>query len=106
VKTIQAVKTIQIVLITALIAYLSGFGSGYFYRGLANAKGVIKQQDKDADAVLEHHDKEKGVIKYVTRYKTILKKIPDPSGCLDASSPDDYLKQLHDTDSKAKSGFN
>lgn len=99
-------KTIQIVLITALVAYLSGFGSGYFYRGLSNARGVIKQQDSDADAVATHHEKDKEAIKYVTKYKTVIKNIPDPSGCLDSPSPDDYLEQLRDADSKAKQIFN
>ena len=88
----------------AVILILAGGITGWSLAKRSADIGVIKQQAKDAESVMKHEEKQKEVVKYVTKYKTILRENPDSSGCLDHRSPDAYLNSLRDADSAAKSG--
>lgn len=102
--TTQIAKIIGIAVIAVLL-FVSGCFVGYSYCKRAQDAGVIKQAKKDAKAVDNHQDKKEKVEKNVTKQIGTIKKIIDPSGCLDAPAPDDYLNRLLSTDSAAKSGF-
>jgi len=102
--TPQIAKIIGLAVIAALL-FLSGIFTGYSYCKRAQDAGVIKQAKKDAKAVDKHQDKKEEVEKNVTKQIDSIKKIIDPSGCLDAPTPDDYLNGLLRADSAAKSGF-
>ena len=75
-----------------LISALIGAVAGWSYRGISTVKGIVKQQDKDAKAVLKISKKEKERIKYVYRTKVVLKKIQGQ--CLDTDIPDAFIGEL------------
>ena len=102
--TPQIAKIIGISLIAVLL-FLSGIFVGYSYCKRTQDKGVIDQQEKDAETVMKHVDKKDEVRKNVDEKIEAIKKVIDPSGCLDAGSPDDYLNKLLSADRAAKSGF-
>jgi len=97
-------KIISKIVIVAIV-FVSGAFSGYSYCKRSNDKGVIKQQNKDAEEVMRHEDQKITVRKNVDEKIKSIRKIIDPSGCLDANSPDDYFNRLLDADSTAKSSF-
>lgn len=103
--TPQIVKIIGLAVVAALL-FFSGIFTGYSYCKRAQDAGVIKQAKKDAKAVDKHQGKKEKVEKNVTKQIDTIKKIIDPSGCLDAPAPGDYLNRLFSADRAAESGFN
>jgi len=98
-------KIISKIVIVAIV-FVSGAFSGYSYCKRSNDKGVIKQQNKDAEEVMRHEDQKITVRKNVDEKIEVFKKIVDPSGCLDTNSPDDYLNGLLDIEYGKESQFN
>lgn len=95
-------KETIVMLIVTVGLFVAGVFSGIYYHKQSSLKGVIKQQGKDATAVMEHKEKQKEVIKYVTKTKTVLLKIKDNSGCLDRSNAGPYLDSLLSADGQTK----
>jgi len=96
-------------IIGVLIIVMCGVSglAGWTLAKRAGDRGVIKQQQKDAEEVMKHEEaKEKVQEKIRTVIKTRIIKVPDPSGCLDRPSPDNYLDGLQRSDGEAKFGFN
>jgi len=98
-------KTIIIIVASIILLAVGAFG-GYTFAKRAQYKGVIKQQAKDAKAVMKHQEKKDVAAKEIIKYVEIIKKIPDISGCLDKPNSDEYLNELLRADSKQKSIFN
>jgi hypothetical protein len=98
-------KAIIVIGMSLVLLAVGAFG-GYTFCKRSQYKGVIKQQQKDAKAVLKHQEKKDAAAKEIIKYIEVIKKIPDTSGCLDKPSGDEYLNQLLDSDSKAQSSFN
>jgi len=98
-------KTIIIIVASIILLAVGAFG-GYTFAKRAQYKGVIKQQAKDAKAVMKHQEKKDVAAKEIIKYIEVIKKIPDVSGCLDRPNDDKYLDELLRADSKQKSIFN
>lgn len=98
-------KTIIIIVASIILLAVGAFG-GYTFAKRAQYKGVIKQQAKDAKAVMKHQEKKDVAAKQKAKDIEAIKDIPDPIGCLDKPSGDEYLNELLKSDSKAKSIFN
>lgn len=97
-------QRIAIVLAIALGLVVLGAVAGYQWCKSSQYKGVIKQQEKDAVDVLEHVEQSTQVHKNVDKViETRIKKVVDASGCLDTTSPDDYIDGLLNADSTAQS---
>ena len=98
---------ITILALVAALLFVAGGFTGYTFCKRASYKGVIKQQAKDAEAVLKHQNKKDEVVNNV-KPKIIerIKFIKDTSGCLDSANSDDYINKLLKSDSEAKSSFN
>ncbi len=92
----------RIVIVAMIVMSLAMFAVGYIYRGASSAKGVIKQQQKDANEVVKHEENQKVVTQYVDRIKVVIRKVPDPTGCLDTDVPDVFHDSLLDADRKTK----
>lgn len=78
-------------LILAVALFFAGIGVGWVWKGGSEKNAVIHQQQKDAQEVQKHEEKQKVVTKEVIKYKTVLQKVPDPTGCLDQPVPDDFV---------------
>ena len=98
-------KIVSKIVIVAIV-FVSGAFSGYSYCKKSNYKGVIKQQAKDAKDVMEHEEEKIEVKKNVDEKIEVIKKIIDPTGCLDVNSPNDYFDGLLDAENGKKSQFN
>ncbi len=86
-------ETITLVVLVAVI-FIGGLFTGYQYAKRSVDKAVIKQQQKDAKAVQKHDAATKLVVKEVEKIKVVVRKVYDPSGCLDTAIPVDADKQL------------
>ena len=89
---------VLIALGVAAFMFFAGAFSGYSYCKRSQDAGVIEQQGKDAVDVDKHNTETNKVNKNVAKTITIIKKIVDPTGCLDTSSPDDYVNELLNAD--------
>ena len=98
-------KVIMYIVASAVLMGVGAFG-GYTFCKRAQYKGVIKQQEKDAQAVLKHEDKKDVVDKKVNKQIEKIRSLPDTSSCLDVRNSDDYLNELQRADSIAESEFN
>jgi len=98
-------KVILYIVAAAILLGVGAFG-GYTFCKRAQYKGVIKQQQKDADAVLEHQEKKDVVEREVIKYIEVIKRIPDKSGCLDKPNDSAYIDRLLESDSDTQSSFN
>ena len=98
-------KKVIIYIVASAILLLVGAFGGYTFAKRANYKGVIKQQKKDAIAVLEHGEQEDVAKKHVSESIEKLRVINDPTGGLDKPSPTDYLNELYKSDRATQSEF-
>ena len=99
-------KKVILYIVGAAILLGVGVFGGYTFCKRAQYKGVIKQQEKDAKAVLEHQENKDNVEKEINKSIEIIKKMPDVGGCLDKLNDDNYLDRLQRADSQSESGFN
>ena len=95
-----------IILVLAALLFVAGMFTGYSYSKRSQDAGVIKQQQQDAEDVDKHRTETDKVNENVAKTITIIKKIKDPSGCLDVASPDEYLDGLLNADSKTQYNVN
>ena len=98
-------KKLIVYAVAAMILLAVGAFGGYTFCKRSQYKGIIKQQQKDAKAVVKHQEKKDVVDEKVGNALEEAKKVSDASGCLDKPSPDVYLDRLLRADSVAESGF-
>jgi len=92
--------------IIILVIFLLGGFVGYSWCKRSYDAGIIDQQKKDAEIVFKHEEKKTEVKKNVDKIiEAKILKIIDPTGCLDADAPPDYLDGLLEADRQAESGF-
>lgn len=90
----------QIYLIVAAVSLVTGFGSGYYFKGLQVDSAELKEvkvvqvaaaesTDKSGELTAKNADKKDQIqVKYLTKYKEIIKYVPttnDEKTCVDDS---------------------
>lgn len=96
-----------VIALLAIMLFLAGGGSGYFYANRANDRAVIKEQQRQAEALEDHNTLASKAEQEVQQIiETNIEKIVDPTGCLDADNDTAYLNGLLDAENAAKSRFN
>lgn len=104
-KILQKYRIVILALV-AVVLFAGGAFTGYSFCKSSQYKDIIKQQEKDAELVMKHETKKDQAVENVSKAKTVIRKIKDPSGCLDTDSPRDYIDGLLNADREAESGFN
>ena len=84
-----------------LALFLAGMQVGIYKQQAKDSKAVIGQQKDDAKAVMGLNEADKAAKENSdVIIRTIIRKVPDPSGCLDTPSPDAYvdgLRRIYDS---------
>lgn len=91
-------QKVLVVLALFISVFIAGGFVGYTWCKSSGYRGVIEQQQQDAEDVDKHNTETYKVNENVAKTITIIKKITDPTGCLDINSPDEYIDGLLNAD--------